>query len=135
MEITQALLADYANIAEGGKLNVLGIFSNIYATNFPANHPQMRLIFMWEAHHVECGKTKQIEIELCDADGKKIFSIGGEFKIPEGKSGKSIYGNQIVELNNVRFEKAGEYVFNIIINGEHKTEAPFEVVTSPVRRG
>ena len=36
MELLTILAADYANIAEGGKLNVMGIFRNIYAATFPA---------------------------------------------------------------------------------------------------
>ena len=131
MEITKALVADYANVAEGGKLNVLGIFTTIFAAGFPTVHPSMQLIFMWEASKVEAGRKKQIEIQLCDADGKKVLSIGGEFQLPDGISGKRIYGNQILNLNHVKFEKAGEYVFNILINDEHKAEAPFEVIPIP----
>ena len=64
MEITKALVADYANVAEGGKLNVLGIFTTIFTASFPAVHPSMQLIFMWEASKVEAGRKKQIEIQL-----------------------------------------------------------------------
>ncbi len=134
MEVTKALLADYANIAEGGKLNVLGIFTTIFVASFPTVHPQMQLIFMWEANRSESGRKKQIEIELCDADGKKLLGLGGELQLPEAPSGKQIYGNQILTLNNLKFEKTGEYVFNILIGGEHKAEAPFEVLSPPAKR-
>jgi hypothetical protein len=128
MEITKALVADYANVEQSGKLNVLGIFSVIRSANFPFIHPQMQLIFMWEAGRVESGTAKQIEVHLTDADGKKLVGISGQFKVPEGKSGKRISGNHIVILNNIKFEKAGEHVFNILINGELKAQAEFEVV-------
>ncbi len=126
-----ALLADYANIAQGGKLNVLGIFSAIYAQAFPAVHAQMQLIFMWEANRVESGRVKQIEIQLCDEDGKKMGSLGADFKVPEGIPGKKIHGNQIIGFNNIAFPKAGAYVFNILINGDVKGEADFDVLPLP----
>jgi hypothetical protein len=126
-----ALLADYANIAQGGKLNVLGIFKAIYSSAFPAVHPQMQLIFMWESSRAESGRTKRIEIELCDADGKKMGSLGADFKVPEGTPGKKIQGSQIIGFNNVAFPKSGEYVFNIIINEELKESASFEVLSLP----
>ena len=107
MEITKALVADYANVADGGKLNVLGIFSTIFSRSFPTVHPAMQLIFMWEASKIEAGRKKEIEMQLCDADGKVILSLGGEFQLPEGISGKRIYGNQILPLNNLKFEKPG----------------------------
>ncbi len=128
MIITKALLADYANIAEGGKLNVLGIFQAIYSLSFPAVHPQMQLIFMWEANRSEVGRKKNIEIQLCDSDGKKLIGIGANFVIPDGREGKKISGNEIITLNNVKFDKSGEYVFNILIDDDHKGDASFELV-------
>ena len=38
------LCADYANLTGDGKLNIMGIFSTIFATQFPARHPSMHII-------------------------------------------------------------------------------------------
>jgi hypothetical protein len=38
------LAADYANITGDGKLNVMGIFNDIYSFNFPARHSSMHLV-------------------------------------------------------------------------------------------
>ena len=130
MDIKLAITADYANITQEGKLNVLGIFDRIGAFSFPAFHPLMHLIFNWEANRSESGRKKEIEIQLCDGDGKKIFAMNGQFEVPNGLPGKRISGNQIIPLPSIRFEKPDLYVFNILINGEHKAEAPFEVISS-----
>lgn len=128
MKVKMALLADYANIALGGKLNVLGIFSSIYAQSFPAVHPQMQLIFMWEASRGESGRVKQIEIELWDSDGKKMGSLGAEFKVPDGVPGKKIHGSEIIPFSNIAFPKAGMYEFKIFINGDEEEIAEFDVI-------
>jgi hypothetical protein len=38
------LAADYASVTGDGKLNVMGIFNDINAFNFPARHSSMHLI-------------------------------------------------------------------------------------------
>jgi hypothetical protein len=48
MELLTILAADYANIAQGGKLNVMGIFRNINALKFPAKHSSMTLVVKLE---------------------------------------------------------------------------------------
>ncbi len=134
MQITQAFLADYANVTREGKLNVLGIFSVINAPSFPWVHPQMQLVFTWGASKAESGREKEMEIQLRDADGREIFKIGGKMIIPEGESGKPILGNQILCLNGVRFEKEGSYVFHILYSGEEKASIDFDVIPARVQK-
>ena len=129
MKITKALLADYANITREGKLNVLGIFQTIGAITFPVRHPQMQLIFMWSADPTEAGRDRQIEIQMCDADGKKILGLTGPFKVPPPpQPGKMVEGNEILNLNGLVFEKAGAYKFNILVDNDLEGEASFDVV-------
>ncbi|MDX6770803.1 MAG: hypothetical protein SF051_14805 [Elusimicrobiota bacterium] len=127
MDIPLVLLADYANVSREGKLNVLGIFTTIHARNFPAIHPQLQIVIMWEASRTESGRKKKLEIQLRDQDGGKMFAVGGEFVIPEGVPGKRIQGNNIVVLNGVKFEKPGDYTFHVLINDEEKGEAVLAV--------
>ena len=128
MNITKALLADYANITREGKLNVLGIFQTIGALSFPTAHPQMQLIFMWSADPTESNRERQIEIQLCDSDGKKILGLSGPFRVPQGAPGRVVEGNEILNLNNLVFEKSGTYEFKILIDNDCKYSAPFDVV-------
>ncbi len=135
MNITKALLADYANITREGKLNVLGIFQTIGALSFPVAHPQMQLIFMWSADPTEANRERQLEIQLCDSDGKKILGLSGSFKVPPGTPGRIVEGNEILNLNNLVFEKSGTYEFKILIDNDFKVNASFDVihVTPPVQ--
>lgn len=128
MEVKQVLLADYANVSREGKLNVLGIFTEIYAQNFPIAHPQMHLIISWQATRAESGRAKKIEVQLLDEDGKKLFTVSNELVVPDGKSGKLISGNNIMCFNGIRFEKAGQYAFHILVNDDQKGSVAFGVV-------
>jgi hypothetical protein len=129
MDVTLALLADYANVTAEGKLNILGTFDTIFASKFPTVHPQMQLILSLEAHPAEAGSRKALEIRLMTEDGRNVFSIGAEMQIPEAREpmGEMIKSNQIIGLQNVRFERPGSYQFAVLINGETKRTVALKV--------
>jgi hypothetical protein len=126
MDVRIAVLADYASLSEGSKLNILGIFTTIYSENVPTVHPQMKLVTSWEFNSSEAG-TKNIKIELVDEDGKDILSINGEMRFERSPDGRSTTVNQILNLNNMVFPKFGEYEFRILIDGDTKSTVPLTV--------
>ncbi len=128
MEVTLALLADGANVSQDGKLNILGIFNGLGAAAFPATHPSMHLVLRFEASRAEEGKNKQIEIQLADSDGSRLFTIATELVLPQGIPGQPIRMNHILALNGVRFPKAGDYVFNILIGDDQKATVDLRLV-------
>lgn len=128
MQIALALLADYANISREGKLNILGIFERIYAQNMPATHPQMQLVMTIEADSAEADRDHKIEIQLIDADGKKLFAFGGNLKFSPPPMGQKARLNHIIQLNNTKFEKFGSYDFKIMINDEVRKSVPLALV-------
>jgi hypothetical protein len=51
VDVTLAVLADYANVSQEGKLNILGVFQEVNPVAFPAGVPQMFVLgnlFIWE---------------------------------------------------------------------------------------
>lgn len=117
MQIRIAALADYTNITDNGKLNILGIFSQIHASDVPAVHPLMQFVvqFAFEPH--ETG-NKTIRIALQDADGHELLSMEGRLDIPRPESADPVVVNQILVLQNVVFPQFGNYEFVIELDGE-----------------
>jgi hypothetical protein len=128
MEVTLAVLADGANVSQDGKLNILGVFNALGATMFPVMHPQMYLVLRFEATRAEEGKTKKVEIQLADSDGTKLFAIGSNLMVPPGAPGQPIRMNHILAMNGVRFPKAGDYVFNILVGDDQKAAVDLRIV-------
>ena len=120
MDVTLALLADSANISREGKLNLLGIFHAIFIKSFPAVHPSMHLVMNFEASNLESGRTKEIEVVFSGPDGNKLGSIAGKFVVPKGEAGYPIQWGHIISLPPIKFDKPGDYAFNIMIGGEHR---------------
>jgi len=129
MDVTLALLADAANVSADGKLNILGIFNALGAHSFPVVHPQMALVLRFEASRSEEGKGRQIELQLSDTDGKKMFKIGAQLMVPTGAPpGAPIRLNHILMLNNIQFPKAGDYVFSVLVGDDEKASIDLKIV-------
>lgn len=131
MKVTLALLADYANVSEEGKLNVLGIFDQITTAVLPALHPQAHLVLRFEASAPEQGKSKDLRIELIDADGRREMAIEGRFSVPTFEGRVLVTLSEIIRINNILFTKPGDYSFRVLINGEEREAVPFRVSVVP----
>src|SRR5262245_18577172 len=126
MNVTLAVLADYANVTGDGKLNILGIFDRMNVASLPAVHPQMNLVLRIEAHSAELDRSHPVEIRLHDPDGQTIFEVKGEI-LPQGAPGQTISTNQILRLNNLQLSKTGDYTFIVFVNNDLKAEIPLLV--------
>ncbi len=126
MRIRIAVVADYASLSMGDKLNVLGIFSSIFAHTEPIVHPQMQLVLQFEFDPSEAGR-KTAQIHLRDADGRDLMSVDGEIVVPRTGHGEPTIINQILLLNNTNFPKFGYYEFQVLINGRLEVTIPLVV--------
>ena len=131
MQVRIAVLADFASISEGNKLNILGIFTNIFAKKTPAVQPQMQLVTMFEFDGTETG-DRNLKIVLVDEDGGEIFSISGVMSIERGPAGRSTLLHQILNFNNMVFPKFGGYEFKILLDGNIVSNIPLNVLEVPV---
>jgi hypothetical protein len=131
MEVTLAVLADYANVTKEGKLNVMGLFTHINARALPYLHPQMLLVWEAEAGPAEWETRKDVEIKLLDEAANQILSVRGNLEVPGGEPGKPVRINSLMGFNNVKFDAEGDYVFSILIGGETKKNVSFRVSYTP----
>ena len=122
MKLLLFLTADYANITREGKLNVMGIFSDVYSSQFPARHPSMHIVAKLGAELGEYGQTRDFIVKLLDEDGNQIFDLSGQFQIPKGERGRKPEVNVILELKDIVFLKPGIYQFAFLVEKDHKGE-------------
>ena len=128
VDVTLAVLADYANVSQDGKLNIMGIFQEINAPSLPFPLPQMYLVLTFEAGPAEFGSQKQLRIVLLDGDGEEKLSIVGDLQVPRPTvPGRRAYINEAIGLAGVPFEKAGDYGFAILVGGETRETVSLHV--------
>ncbi|MBI4671517.1 MAG: hypothetical protein HY741_07605 [Chloroflexi bacterium] len=123
MQLRIAAIADYVNITGNGKLNIMGIFSQIRATAVPVIHPQMQVVFQIAFEPSEAGQ-RHVRISLHDLDGTEVIEISGTMEIPNFDGPDPLVVNQLLPLMNVVFPHFGSYEFTIEIDG---TELPAHI--------
>ena len=126
MKVQLLLLADYASVSSDNKLNVMGVFRSINASNFPAKHSLMYLVLSMVAELGETGQTRTVIIKMLDADGKELLSITNEAELPDDEVGMPEI-NMIVQLTDVLFIKPGPYMFVVIVDKDHKAQLSLQV--------
>ena len=127
MQVRISVLADYASVSEGHKLNILGIFRQIIALSEPVVCPQIKVVAQFEFNSSETG-SRTLKIVLVDADGREIFMVSGQIQVPHSSDGKPTLLNQILNLNNIVLPKFGQYEFRILLDDITQCTIPLDVV-------
>jgi hypothetical protein len=128
VEAKTVLVADYANVAEGGKPNVMGIFKEIYSTAFPARQGEMFLVVVLQAGITEKGQKRKITIKLINADATQVLvDYNKVFDVPDAPPGRKPELNVILRMRDLVFEKPGPYSFSVIVDNDEKANYPIEL--------
>jgi hypothetical protein len=134
VQVPLLLIADYANVAaDGGKLNVMGIFSRIFAEEFPARHPQMYLVAILRASPAEQNTTRKLTIKILDQDGRtEVMSMSGDITVGNSIAGGPVDSNVILRLTDLVFPTPGTYQVAVLVDQDEKETRRIEVVkTTP----
>ncbi len=129
MDVTLAVCCDAANVSREGKLNLLGIFNSIHASEFPCTHPHLALVLRVEAHIGEEG-VYPLEIKLADEDGQEVFKVNGQLSLRGAKPGRPMTAQTIMDINNFQLPHAGTYSFEVFVNNRHLRSVPVHALTN-----
>jgi hypothetical protein len=133
MDLQIAVLCDAAT-DYGGKLNLLGTFDTIMSHQFPAIHPQCSIALRITFSRIEEGSHK-VRISLMDEDGRAIMpSIDIPADVMFPSDGNFLSRNFILNIQHLKFERAGQYAIDIAVDGRHEASIPLQVrqtVVSP----
>jgi hypothetical protein len=127
MQLSVLLAADYANLAMGGKLNVMGVFAEIHAQQFPTRNPSMYLVVKLIADLGEIPEKRKMMVKLLDEDGAEVVSFSQDFEFPEARRGRRPEVNMLMELKDLIFEKPGTYEFVVLVDNDQKGTLPIHV--------
>ncbi len=115
MEAVFLFCAD-AQAGPDGKLDIHGVFNELYAPDFPARQDQMVLVGIVEWQRDLQGRIP-FTVDLVDSDGKAIFSIEGHTDVDARPASKAPAKTHfILPLKNVMFPAPGQYRVKIGID-------------------
>lgn len=127
MQLRYAIMADFANVTQDGKVNVMGVFDRLFAQNFPAVHKLLFLVTSLESDAEDEGETRESRIQLIDQDGNKLTDLRGQINFAKGKQ----VVNQIHVFQDLKFSAPGVYQFTIFFEGRHAKTVDLELVLLP----
>ena len=123
MEIEIFTLADFAT-DNNSKLTIVGTFDSINTKQFPIQHPSCSIACRLRFAAKETGEHS-FKMRLIDTNAKEIIKpIEGNITIGDPPNGQFSSINMVINFNQLQFEKAGRYSFELYIDGEWKSGLP-----------
>ena len=124
MELVTLLTADYANITQEGKINVMGIFDRISASAFPARHPEMVLVMKLVASPAEYNTQRKLNVKLMNADASAtVIDWSRDMTVPQSETGERVEIQQFLTLRDLIFPAPGVYAFYVTVDNDDKGQA------------
>jgi len=130
MEIEVFTLCDAAADYQG-RLNVLGIFDTIFASNLPTAHPYCSVALRLRLRKTEEGKHT-FTVHIVDNDGKLVVPpLNGEFGIQLAANSRQGAINLVLNLQGLTFTRFGEHAVNLAIDSHELGSLPFWIRQQP----
>ncbi|CAN5805147.1 hypothetical protein BH11VER1_BH11VER1_03020 [soil metagenome] len=127
MQLQIATLCDSAADYQG-KLCIMGAFDTLIAAEFPVMHPQCSLALRLLFEPQDVGRH-EFHIQLLDEDEKLVmpaFTPAMEVSFPPGAV-PFVTRNLVLNLQRLRFEKAGVYQFSMSMDHQSIISLPVRV--------
>jgi hypothetical protein len=131
MDVTTAMLADFAQVREGLLFVASGGVTRCYRDQLPAPLG-VYLATVLELDRMEAEQIHQLQVVVVDEDGQELAEIAGEIQL--GATQLMINENLNVpitfDLRNVPVEKFGSVEIRLYIANEHRRTLPIWVLQS-----
>jgi hypothetical protein len=134
MKIIFAHICDYATISREGKLSVMGIFNYINGKSVPVTHPQSFLAMEIDIEGAARPSTILINVRILDPDGEIVVALTASGQVSGGPVPARAGADRavhLIPLNNVKYEKFGDYKLELSLNDKHQQTLEFAVVRTP----
>lgn len=101
-----------------GRLNIQGVFNELYASDFPARQDRLVLVGVIEWERDAQGRIP-FRIDLTDPDGMSVFSIDGHTDVESRPMNSAPAKTHLVlPMEKVMFPVAGRYRVRLSANDE-----------------
>jgi len=135
MELQLALVCDHAAATAEGKLDVHGIFNDLYAPAFPAVQDRMVLVLAVEWSRSDSGRYL-FRVELVDPEGKPTLSVDGHTEVDARPDDRPPARTRLVlPLEKVVFPGPGEYRFKVQLKGDWHEGPSLHLIASETLPG
>ena len=118
MQLLLALVCDDAGLNPEGKMDVHGVFNDLYAPGFPAKQDRMVLVLVVEWDREDEGRFR-FRVDLEDDSGKPTLSVEGYSDVDRRPDDRPPPRTRLImPLEEVIFPRSGAYTFRISMKGQ-----------------
>jgi len=118
MKLLLALLCDDAAINPEGKLDIHGVFNDLFAPGFPARQDQVVLVLVVEWEREDDGRFA-FRVDLVAPDGKPTLTVNGHTDVDRRAPDRPPARTRLImPLETVIFPTAGPYQFRVRVKGQ-----------------
>ena len=131
---TEAFLLCDAATDQQGKLNILGVFDNIFAKEVPVRHPSCSIASRIRFEKTEAGEH-QVKISMIDADGNPIGpKPEGKVTVRVADDVNSAIVNLILNFQGIEFKQYGHYQIDLLVDENVHASLPLRVSPIPNKK-
>ena len=118
MRLLTFAVCDQAAATPNGKLDLHGVFHDLYAPGFPARQDRMTLVVCIEWDRDDEG-LHRLRVDIRGPDGRPALTVEGESEVTPRPAERPPPRTQLVmPLENVVFPVPGRYDFDVRVKGE-----------------
>ena len=117
MYVAFALLADAANVALDGKLNILGVFDVVRAAGFPTVLPRVHLVARLKAQVGDVGPHR-VGLQVTGPGGATLLTAEIELTIHPLAAGVAEVDIPLVQALDVQLQRPGPHAVLLMLDGQ-----------------
>ena len=118
MELQLAIFCDHAQETPEGKLDVRGVFHDLFAPGFPAVQESMVLVLVMDWERTDKGQYN-LKAELVAPNGSVVLTVDGQSEVTPQPPGRPPARTRIVmPVEKAVFPKPGRYHLRVVVKGK-----------------
>lgn len=135
MNVLYSLLCEHAHAREDdGRLDVHGVFHQLYAPGFPAQQDRLTVAVALEWDAGEEGRV-DFRVDLVDPSDSPALTISGHTDVGPRQEGEAPPQTRLImPLENIVFPVVGTYRFVLQIGEDRRVLAPIHLIQDPNAR-
>lgn len=130
MEITSAMMCEYAQVRQGQLFILGGNINTIRRKSWPARLAA-HLAFIVSVHPTEFGESYEVRFVVLDEDGGELARVQDELTVPsseQARSAEALSYPAILDLTTLKIPAPGRYSTEVMIGGHHQRTLPFRAL-------
>lgn len=131
MRVLYSLICEHAESRNDGRVDIHGVFHQLFAPGFPASQDQLVLAVAIE-WDVEREGRRDLQIDLLDPSRSPVLTIRGHTDVtprtPHEAPPRTLL---VLPMKDVVFPAAGTYLFELQAEDGNVPLAPFHLIEDP----